>query len=344
MLRIQSRRGRRVTKVTVICGGSTPERNVALAGAGLVTEALRQRDYRVDVVDTCRGALGRDEERVVLHRDVGLEPPTEEELEELRRNELTNGLLDLREVREADVLFLVLHGRQGEGGQLQSLFELEGLRFVGSDSVGSVLAMDKDVSKRLFQHRGVPTPAWAVWPVDEPSIERLGLPLVVKPSRVGSTVGLTVVRALEEIEAAVEEALLYDDCVLLEQFVEGREFTVGVLGNRPLAVGEILPQHEIFDYACKYTEGMCEEVFPADIPEQLAADLRTLAMDVHFVLKLRDFSRVDFRVDPEGRIFCLEANTLPGMGPTSLLPQSAATVGVTFPDLCNEICRLALAR
>ena len=204
--------------------------------------------------------------------------------------------------------------------------------------------MDKDVSKRLFEHRGVPTPAWAVWPVDEPSIERRGVPLVVKPSRVGSTVGLTVVRALEEIEAAVEEAMRYDDCVLLEHFVEGREFTVGVLGNRPLAVGEILPQHEIFDYACKYTVGMCEEVFPADLPEQLAADLRTLAMDVHFVLKLRDFSRVDFRVDLEGRIFCLEANTLPGMGPTSLLPQSAASVGITFPDLCDEICRLALAR
>ena len=333
-----------MARVTVITGGSTPERNVALAGAGEVTEALRTAGQEVKVVDTWGGALSRDEEQDRVHRLIGLEPPSLEELEEIQRTELTTELAELREVRESDVLFLVIHGRQGEGGQLQSLFEIVGLRYIGCDSVGSLLAMDKDVSKRLFEHAGIPTPAWGLWPMSEVALAKLGLPVVVKPSRVGSSVGLSVIRESEAIPEAVSEAQKFDDCVLVEAFIEGREYTVGVLGDEALAVGEILPSHEIFDYQCKYTEGLCEEIFPAEIDEELAGELQRLALAAHRTLKLRDFSRADFRVSSDGRVSCLEANSLPGMAPTSLLPQSAAAAGIPFPELCDRICRLALER
>ncbi len=333
-----------MARVTVITGGSTPERNVALAGAGEVTEALRVAGHEVAVVDTWGGALDRDEEQARVHRAVGLDPPTLEELVEIQRTEMTLELTELPEVRECDVLFLVLHGRQGEGGQLQSLLEIVGLRFVGCDSIGSLLAMDKDVSKRLFEHAGIPTPDWGLWPMDESALTRLGLPVVVKPSRVGSSVGLSVVHDRGAMPAAVSEALKYDDCVLVEEFIDGREYTVGVLDDEALAVGEIRPSHETFDYQCKYTEGLCEEIFPAEIDDRLAGELRQMALAVHRTLKLRDFSRVDFRVSSDGLVSCLEANSLPGMAPTSLLPQSAAAAGIAFPELCDRICRLALER
>jgi D-alanine-D-alanine ligase len=176
------------------------------------------------------------------------------------------------------------------------------------------------------------------------AVADLGLPFIVKPSNGGSTVGLTLVKAAAELDAAVALALESDRDVMLERFLPGREFTVGILGQQALAVGEIIPQHEIFDYECKYTPGLTREVFPAEIPDELSREMRDLALATHRVLKLRDFSRVDFRLDSCGDPYVLEANTLPGMTGTSLLPQSAAAVGIPFLDLCAEICRLALAR
>jgi len=333
-----------MSNVTVLTGGSSFERNVALAGSGLVAAALRSRGHRVVVVDTVRGPVSRENEERWLDPALGVVPPTAEELDELRRRDQSYGLLALDEVRNADLLFLVPHGRQGEGGRIQSLLELADLRYTGSDSVGSLLAMDKDVAKRLMRHAGVPTPDWCMWPASRAEVEALGLPLIVKPSREGSTVGLTVLRDLAGLDAAVDLALLSDDEVLLERFVDGREYTVGVLGDEPLTVGEIVPRHEIFDYECKYTPGMSEEIFPARIDAPLTETLRSLAARTHRALKLRDFSRVDFRVDREGRAWCLEANTLPGMTATSLLPQSAGAAGIPFDELCDRMCRMAVAR
>jgi D-alanine-D-alanine ligase len=204
--------------------------------------------------------------------------------------------------------------------------------------------MDKDVAKRLFQWAQVPTAPWVMWPADRSAIERLGFPLVVKPSKVGSTVGLTVVQRYPDVEPAAAAAGRFDDEILLERFIPGRELTCGVLGDRALAVGEIIPRHEIFDYECKYTPGMSREVFPADLSASVTAEVQSLALAAHRVLKLRDFSRVDFRLDPEGTPYCLEANTLPGLTGTSLLPQSAAAVGMGFPELCDAICQLTLRR
>jgi D-alanine-D-alanine ligase len=168
--------------------------------------------------------------------------------------------------------------------------------------------------------------------------------LVVKPSRVGSTVGLTVVHNLEDLPAAVADALMYDDQVILERYIDGREYTVGVLNGKALAVGEIIPQHAVFDYECKYTPGMTQEIFPAEIPETLTRHLQHLAAAVHMALKLRDYSRVDFRVAADGTAYCLEVNTLPGLTSTSLFPQSAQAAGIDFGDMCDRICRAGLQR
>jgi len=333
-----------MTRVVVLTGGSTPERDVALAGAAQVVAALRRQGYDVVTVDTVSGTLSPAQEAKLLVPSVGKEPPTAESLERLAAAELGAALVTLPEIRNADVVFPVLHGRQGEGGEIQALLEEAGIVYAGSGPEGSALAMDKDRAKRRFIEAGVPTAAWCTWPAATADVAALGLPVVVKPSKVGSTVGLTVVRSLDGLAAAVAEAERYDDQVLLEAFVPGREFTVGVLGNRALAVGEIIPSHEIFDYECKYTPGMTQEIFPAEIAEALAARLRQLALVAHEALGLQDFSRVDFRLGTDGTPYCLEVNTLPGLTGTSLLPQSAQAVGIPFDTLCGEVCRLALSR
>ena len=333
-----------MTRVVVLTGGSTPERDVAFAGAAQVVAALRARGYHVAVVDTTAGLLDAAQEAHALSPAVGREPPAPAVLAELARRELGPALTTLPAIRAADVVFPVLHGLQGEGGSLQALLELAQVPYVGSGPLGSALAMDKDVAKRLFRDAGVPTAPWCMWPAEPAAVAALGLPVVVKPVKVGSTVGLTIVREPADLPAAVEEARRFDDEVMIEAFVPGREFTVGVLEDRALAVGEIIPQHEIFDYECKYTPGLTDEVFPAPIPAILTTVLQDLAVRAHRALKLRDFSRVDFRVTPDGQPSCLEANTLPGLTRTSLLPQSAAAAGLPFPDLCDTICRMGLAR
>ncbi|MDQ1349304.1 MAG: D-alanine--D-alanine ligase, partial [Acidobacteriota bacterium] len=295
-------------------------------------------------VDTVSGPLTPAAEEVLLAQDVRREPPTSEQLAGLAAQENLPALVSSGEMRAADLVFLVLHGLQGEGGSVQALLELGRLRYTGSGPLGSGMAMDKEVTKRQLEAAGIPTADWGMWPMLPGAIADLGLPLIVKPSNGGSTVGLTLVKATQEVDAAVALALESDRDVMLERFLPGREFTVGILGQQALAVGEIIPQHEIFDYECKYTPGLTREVFPAEIPDELAREMRDLALETHRVLKLRDFSRVDFRLDSAGAPYVLEANTLPGMTGTSLLPQSAAAVGIPFLDLCAEICRLALAR
>lgn len=333
-----------MSRIVVLTGGSTPERDVALAGAAQVVAALRRRDYDVTAVDTVAGELDAAAEAGLLVSAVGTAPPSARRLAELAAAELGERLIELDALRRADLTFPVLHGRQGEGGEIQTLLDRAGALYAGSDPAASALAMDKHRTKERFVAAGIPTAQWERWPVGGKALTRLGLPLIVKPSKVGSTVGLTVLRDLAGLDAAVAEAAQYDDDVLLEAFVPGREYTVGVLGHQALAVGEIIPSHEVFDYECKYTPGMTQEIFPAVVPGPLASLMQQLALRVHEVLGLRDFSRVDFRIGADGLPLCLEANTLPGLTGTSLLPQSAAAVGIGFDDLCDRICQLALAR
>lgn len=330
-------------KVALLTGGSSSEREVALASAAQVVAALRSRGHRVTVADTTTGLLDRAGEARLLAARVGIAPPDVQALAQQERNVLLAGLLTDPAIREADVVFLGLHGGRGEDGTIQHLLDLAGIRYTGSGALGSGLAMDKDVAKRLFLQDGVPTAPYCMAPATADEVmQNLGFPVVVKPSKQGSTVGLTVVRNPADLDHAVALAEEHDDEVMIEAFVPGRELTVGILDNDALAVGEIIPQHELFDYECKYTPGMSQEIFPADISEPLAWEVQRLGVVAHLALKLRGYSRVDFRLTPTGKLYCLEVNTLPGLTATSLLPQSAAAAGVDFPTLCERICELAL--
>lgn len=330
-------------RITVLTGGSSAERDVALASAAQVVGALRARGHDVTVVDTTSGVLDREAEARLLVPRVGAAPPDVETLGRQERDVLLGGLLNTPALRDADVVFLGLHGGRGEDGTIQHMLDVAGIRYTGAGGLGSGLAIDKDIAKRLFLAEGVPTAPYCMTPVTAEEVRaNLGFPVVVKASKQGSTVGLTVVRDLGGFDDAVIEAERHDDEVMVEAFIPGRELTVGVLDGEALAVGEIIPKHELFDYECKYTPGMSQEIFPADLAEPVAWEVQRLAVLAHQALKLRGYSRVDFRLTPEGRLFCLEVNTLPGMTATSLLPQSAKAVGMDFGALCERICELAL--
>src|SRR3989454_1125639 len=266
-------------RVTVLTGGATTERAVAFASASQIVAALRSRKHEVRVVDLADGLLNEGAERELLGGAVGLSPPTVDALAERERRMLSEGLAELDAVRNAEVLFLAVHGGALEGGTLQAVLDVVAVPYTGSGPLASALAMDKDLSKRLFRAAGVPVPAWFMAPVGPEDVTTaLGWPVIVKPSKMGSSVGMTLVRNAEALDAAVEVARAYDVEVLAEQFIPGRELTVGVLGDVPLPVGEIIPQHELFDYECKYTPGMSEEIFPAKLDTALARQLQEPAL------------------------------------------------------------------
>jgi D-alanine-D-alanine ligase len=178
-------------------------------------------------------------------------------------------------------------------------------------------------------------------PIEAAAVKRaLGMPVIVKPSRQGSTLGLSLVKQPPDLAPAIAEASRWDDAVMLETFIPGRELTVGILGDQALPVGEIVPQHELFDYECKYTPGMSEEVFPARLAPKVARQLQAMALAAHRAVRLGGYSRIDFRLTPAGDIFCLEANNLPGMTRTSLFPQAARAAGIDYAAMCERICGL----
>jgi D-alanine-D-alanine ligase len=250
-------------KIAVLFGGNSSERDVSIASGAQVAKALRQIGHQVLAVDTFRGILTDQEQATLLARGVAPAPPDDRDLRVIRAK--TGSIVQPSYFVDADVVFLALHGGTGEDGTIQSVFDAAGVCYTGSNHVGSAAAMDKDLAKRLLLAAEIPTPPWLMAPVDqETAIRELGLPLVVKPNKQGSTVGLTVVKSAAELEAAIIEAYRFDDEVMLEQFVPGREFTVGILGERALAVGEIIPRcSEIFDYQSKYQADGAEEIFPA---------------------------------------------------------------------------------
>jgi D-alanine-D-alanine ligase len=331
-------------RITVLTGGATVERTVAFAGATQVVAALRGRGHVVAVVDLATGVLTEDVEKRLLRTEVGMTLPDVANLIDGERRMLSGGLAALEVVRTADVLFLVVHGGAGEGGILQAVLEVIGTPYTGSGPLGSALAVDKDLSKRLFRAAGVPVAEWcmAVPDFDSAVVDRdIGWPAIVKPSKQGSTVGLTLVKRQADLGRAIAEAARWDDEVMIERFIPGRELTVGVLGSEALPPGEIVPKHELFDYECKYTPGMSQETFPAHVDPALARNLQQLAVQAHRALKLSGYSRIDFRVTAGGDIFCLEANNLPGLTRTSLYPQAARAAGIDYAEMCERICSLA---
>jgi D-alanine-D-alanine ligase len=329
-------------KVAVLFGGISEERDVSIASAAQIIPALRSLGHEVFAIDTATGRLAPTDERRLLSAGVAPEPPSDSEIARVRGRAiaLSPGAFDIHEV---DVVFLALHGGAGEDGRIQAMLDLAGLAYTGSNHIASAVAMDKDLSKRLFRAANVPTPDWLMAPATSDTVQKtLGWPIVVKPNKQGSTVGLSVVREPTQLQAAIARALRYDTEAVLERFVEGREFTVGVLDGVALPVGEIITSGEVFDYLSKYQVGGAREVFPADVSASESDLMQTYALRAHTVLKLGAYSRIDFRGDAEGHFWCLEANSLPGMTATSLLPQAAKAAGIGFPELLDRICRGAI--
>ena len=356
-------------RITVFLGGTSSERDVSLASGLRIIDALRARGHQVTAVDPASGLVDGAAEAALRGRKVDTAPPSLDELARLGKGGgFAAGLVELPAVRGADLVFLALHGGYGEDGTLQAMLDLAGVRYTGSGHLASALAMDKDLTKTVLRAAGVATADWAMVlaggqgggsrvevggvpalsalrprPSDLVTIGRaLGFPLIVKPSKQGSTVGLSLVKEPERLAAAVAEAQRYDDEVMIERFVPGRELTVGVLGGQALPVGEIFPKHEIYDYECKYTAGMAREEFPAALTPEQTRHVQEQAVQSFHALKLRGCARIDFRLTPEGEFFCLEANTLPGMTELSLIPQGAAVAGMDFATLCERIVGLAV--
>jgi len=336
-------------RIIVLMGGTSSERDVSLASGLRIAEALRARGHDVNVVDTAKGPVDRaTEQRMLAGGVVKTKPPTPDELARMNAESLADTAARLPKRGECDVAFLALHGGRGEDGTIQALLDLAGVPYTGSGHLASALAMDKDLSKHLMRAHDVRTADWLMATASRPApstadVERtLGWPVIVKPSKQGSTVGLSIVKQPSELAAAIAEAFRHDDEVMLEQFIAGRELTVPILGGEALPVGEIIPKHEIYDYECKYTPGMATEVFPAALTAEQTAEVQRQAQQAFAALKLNGCARIDFRMNAAGEFYCLEANTLPGMTATSLVPQGAAAAGMDFPVLCERIALLAL--
>ncbi|MBC8145026.1 MAG: D-alanine--D-alanine ligase [bacterium] len=332
--------------IALLLGGTSPERHVSMASGRGVATALTEAGHTVTLYDPARG----DDARIALDtlelpRETS---PTHDELDSFSNASYLAAVQSIP--ADVDVAFLALHGAPGEDGTVQSLLELRGIPYTGSGVLASALAMDKAMSKRILDSQGVQTPPWFLLRRGEGSHERLrdlvdqhtGYPVVVKPNDGGSTVGMTIVQEESELVAAFALACEYGEAVLFEEFIDGRELTVAILGDDSLPIVEIRPKSGFYDYKSKYTAGHTEYYCPADLPRSLEEEVRELARRAHVALGCRGYSRVDFRLSTENVPFCLEVNTLPGMTATSLVPKAAAAAGMSFPDLCVRIIELAI--
>ncbi len=304
-------------KLALVCGGRSAEREVSLSGAQGVKAALDREKYDVTIYDPLTD----------IPRIVG-------------------------DAENIDVAFILLHGKYGEDGTIQGLFEMLDIPYQGSGVLGSALAMDKHLSKVVYRASGIPTPDWLVFEKPDHAdagaiVEKLGLPLMIKPCSQGSSVGMARVNGREELEAALSEAFKWDSRVMVEAFTEGREITSAVIGNRDLQalpLVEIIPgeKYDFFDMEAKYKPGATREVCPAEIDEEIAERARNIGIAAHMALDLRGYSRTDMILADDGSLSVLETNTIPGMTPTSLFPQAAAAAGLDFPALLDRLIELAL--
>jgi len=327
--------------IAVLFGGNNSERDVSIASGAQVVRALRLHDHDVTAIDTATGILSAADETEQFQQTVQVNPPTLEELAKLHTEDTLRDLVET--LRPFDVVFLALHGAPAEDGQIQALLEEAGIRHTGSGSASSANAWFKDVAKELFVKNNIATPRWISASADVDFIQELGLPLIVKPTEQGSTVGISLVKDAEQLRTALETASTFGH-VQVEEFIKGREITVGVLGDKALGVGEIaIDPTTIFSYESKYQKNAVQEIFPADLPADIYADAQALALAAHQALGLSGYSRSDFRLDENGKFWIIETNSLPGMTATSLLPQSAAVEGIGFEELCERICQEAIA-
>jgi len=294
-------------RIVVLMGGNSPERPVSLNTGKAVTEALESLGYPVTAIDY--------------------------------QDDLVQWI---KELKRAALVFLALHGGDGESGQVQAFLQILGVPYTGTGPLGSALCMDKQLTKTILAQVNIPTPEW-VYLTEKKSVPLpFDYPVVVKPNDLGSTIGLSVVTQPEDLDTAIEKAFQHGDAVLVERYIPGRELTVTVLDGEALPIVEIEPKHSLYDYECKYTSGLSSYHCPAELPAELTGKIQSLAQTIFRVLRGRHYARIDFRLDREGRPWCLEMNTLPGMTSTSLVPKAAAAMGMDFNTLVDTMVKLAL--
>lgn len=339
-------------KIVVLAGGISTERDVSLSSGTGIYKALKEKGHQAILVDVFLGYTGDMSEDVfALNKDwaadmrgVSTEISDIAQILAMRpdykKNFFGPNVIDL--CQQADVVFMALHGAEGENGKIQAYFDLMGIRYTGTTHVSSAIAMDKSIAKELFRQNGIPTPEGIHLKKQECDPKTVPFPLVVKCCNGGSSVGTFIVEKEEDYEAAKAEAFRYDEEIIIEQYIKGREFSVGVIDGKALPVIEIAPLTGFYDYKNKYQAGSTIETCPAELSETLNKRMQGYAEAVFKALRLRNYARMDFMLAEDDRMYCLEANTLPGMTPTSLLPQEAQAIGVSYGDLCEWLIEISL--
>ncbi|MDO4344363.1 MAG: D-alanine--D-alanine ligase [Eubacteriales bacterium] len=339
-------------KIVVLAGGTSTERAVSIVSGTQVCEALREKGHQAILIDVFCGREDLDLDNAFADEyDVRLAAAYMESFNDniealkAQRKEFF-GPKVLEACKAADVVFLALHGACGEDGRIQAAFDLMGITYTGSGYLGSALAMDKTITKQLFRENGVPTPEGMILRKSDvrKTAAELGLklPCVVKTACGGSSVGVYIAETEEDFREAVENGFSYEDKLVAEQYIKGREYTVGVVDKEAYPIVEIVPIEGFYDYKNKYQPGSTIETCPAPLPAEQTKKMQEIALHAYAALRLENYARMDFMMDENGQMYCLEANTLPGMTPTSLLPQEAAALGMSFADLCDRLIQVSM--
>ena len=341
-------------KIVVLAGGLSPERDVSLCSGSLIANALIENGHEVLLADLYLGFPNASYEASYLTKDSSERyhyeiPEVEPDLQKLKATSGNkNALIGphvIEACQNADLAFLALHGHIGENGMLQAVLDTFGIRYTGTGYEGCLLGMNKDISKKLMLAAGINTAPWKTYSLNDlapDDLDDIAYPCVVKPLSCGSSIGVSILDNKEQLSQALDFAKTYESDILIEEKISGREFSVGILDGAALPSIEIIPKQGFYDYKNKYQADCTTEVCPAEIPESLEMKLRTAALKVHKALHLGYYSRVDFIVDSNEGLWCLEANTLPGMTPNSLIPQEARANGIAYNDLCEMIAQAAL--
>lgn len=342
--------------IVVLAGGLSTERDVSLISGTQVCKALRKKGHRAILLDVFCGYEGELDIDHVFEENETLTPFASEiasidpDLEKIRqeRGEAEDGFFGpnvLAVCKKADIVYMGLHGAEGENGKIQATFDMLGIRYTGSGYLGSAIAMDKGMAKKVFQKAGIPTPkGYSVFFGRAEETSKVGYPCVVKPCCGGSSVGVSFANNDEEFKKALELGFRYEEELLVETCIKGREFSAGVIAGKSLPIIEIIPKEGFYDYKTKYQSGLASDVCPAELRKEISEKMQAYAVRVFEELKLSTYARMDFLLDEEENMYCLEANTLPGMTPTSLLPQEALVTGVDYGDLCEQIIGKSMER
>ena len=345
-------------KIIVLAGGTSTERDVSLiTGTGVYT-ALRSKGHQVILLDVFLGyekedldlseAFDHPEKINAVASGIKETAPDLEEIKKMRtdggKSFFGPNVIELCQM--ADIVFLALHGENGENGKIQAAFDLLGIKYTGTGYLSSAIAMNKGLSKRLFEEAGIPMPKGIAYKKDsEIELEKeIGFPCVVKPCCGGSSIGVSIAHDVEELQKALKDAFAYEEEIIVEQYIKGREFSVSVVDQEALPIIEIAPISGFYDYKNKYQAGSTIETCPAELPDSVTKEMQENAVKVCAALGLEGYSRMDFLMDEENRIYCLEANTLPGMTPTSLIPQEAKAIGISYEDLCEKLIEVSLKK